>query len=167
MWSLRSSRLIKGEDRHQATLFPENLDDYIAEDSPVQAIDVFVDELDPSGMGFKTQPEATGRPGYHPATLLTLFTYGYLTRVQWSRRLERKAQRSVELMWLTGRLALAFKTIADFALKTAAHSRLELRRSSSSSQSTRPSRSRSNSWNSCSRTPCRPGPRRARMRWQN
>ena len=108
------SGFIEGENRHQATLFPERLDDYIAEDSPVRVIDVFVDDLGLSGLGFKTIPEATGRPGYHPATLLKLFIYGYLNRVQSSRRLEREAQRNVELMWLTGRLAPDFKTIADF-----------------------------------------------------
>ncbi len=108
------SGFIEGEDRHQATLFPERLDDYIAEDSAVRVIDVFVDDLDLSGLGFKTEPEVTGRPGYHPATLLKLFIYGYLNRVQSSRRLEREAQRNVELMWLTGRLAPDFKTIADF-----------------------------------------------------
>ena len=108
------SRFIEGEDRRQATLFPERLDDYVAEDNAVRVIDVFVDDLDLSGLGFKTTPELTGRPGYHPATLLKLFIYGYLNRVQSSRRLEREAQRNVELMWLTSRLAPDFKTIADF-----------------------------------------------------
>jgi transposase len=108
------SGFIEGADRQQATLFPDCLDDYIAEDSSVRVIDVFVDELDLSGLGFKTQPAVTGRPGYHPATLLKLYVYGYLNRVQSSRRLEREAQRNVELMWLTGRLAPDFKTIADF-----------------------------------------------------
>jgi transposase len=105
---------IEGEDRRQATLFPERLDDYIAEDSAVRVIDVFIDDLDLSGLGFKTEPNDTGRPAYHPATLLKLYVYGYLNRVQSSRRLEREAQRNVELMWLTGRLAPDFKTIADF-----------------------------------------------------
>jgi len=108
------SGFIQGEDRNQATLFPERLDDYVAEDSSVRVIDVFIDELDLSGMGFKTQPNDTGRPAYHPATMLKLFVYGYLNRVHSSRRLEREAQRNVELMWLTGRLAPDFKTIADF-----------------------------------------------------
>ena len=108
------SGFIEGEDRRQATLFPERLDDYIAEDSAVRVIDVFVDDLDLSGLGFKTEPSDTGRPAYHPATLLKLYVYGYLNRVQSSRRLEREAQRNVELMWLTGRLAPDFKTIADF-----------------------------------------------------
>ena len=108
------SGFIQGEDRGQATLFPERLDDYIAEESPVRVVDVFIDELDLSGLGFKTTAEVTGRPGYHPATLLKLFIYGYLNRVQSSRRLEREAQRNVELMWLTGRLVPDFKTIADF-----------------------------------------------------
>lgn len=108
------SRFIEGEDRHQATLFPERLDDYIAEDSAVRVIDVFIDDLDLSGLGFQSETKATGRPRYHPATLLKLYVYGYLNRVQSSRRLEREAQRNVELMWLIGRLAPDFKTIADF-----------------------------------------------------
>jgi transposase len=108
------SGFIQGEDRNQSTLFPERLDDYVAEDSAVRVIDVFIDELDLSGLGFKTQPNDTGRPAYHPATMLKLFVYGYLNRVHSSRRLEREAQRNVELMWLTGRLAPDFKTIADF-----------------------------------------------------
>jgi transposase len=108
------SGFIQGEDRSQATLFPERLDDYVAEDSAVRVIDVFIDELDLSGLGFKTQPNDTGRPAYHPETMLKLFVYGYLNRVQSSRRLEREAQRNAELMWLTGRLAPDFKTIADF-----------------------------------------------------
>jgi transposase len=108
------SGFIEGENRHQATLFPERLDDYIAEDSAVRVIDVFIDDLDISGLGFKTEPSDTGRPGYHPTTLLKIYVYGYMNRVQSSRRLEREAQRNVELMWLTGRLAPDFKTIADF-----------------------------------------------------
>jgi transposase len=108
------SGFIKGEDRFQATLFPERLDDYVAEDSSVRVIDVFLDDLDLSGLGFKTVPNDTGRPAYHPSTMLKLFVYGYLNRVQSSRRLEREAQRNIELMWLTGRLAPDFKTIADF-----------------------------------------------------
>jgi transposase len=102
------------ECRSQATLFPERLDDYVAEDSAVRVIDVFLDDLDLSGLGFKTQPNDTGRPPYHPSTMLKLFVYGYLNRVQSSRRLEIEAQRNVELMWLTERLAPDFKTIADF-----------------------------------------------------
>ena len=105
---------IEGECRVQATLLPERLDDYIAENSPIRVIDVFVDEIDLRALGFKTIPEDTGRPAYHPATLLKIYIYGYLNRIQSSRRLEREAQRNVELMWLTGRLAPDFKTIADF-----------------------------------------------------
>ena len=108
------SGFIQGQDRSQATLFPERLDDYVAEDSPVRVIDVFIDEWDLGSLGFRTQANDTGRPAYHPATMLKLFVYGYLNRVQSSRRLEREAQRNVELMWLTGRLAPDFKTIADF-----------------------------------------------------
>src|SRR5210317_331593 len=108
------SGFIEGEDRNQATLFPERIDDYISEESAVRVIDVFVDELDLSGLGFKTVAEATGRPGYHPTVMLKLYIYGYLNRIQSSRRLEREAGRNVELMWLLGRLAPDFKTIADF-----------------------------------------------------
>jgi transposase len=108
------SGFIQGEDRHQATLFPESLDEYVAEDGPVRVIDVFVDDLNISGLGFKTEAAQTGRPGYHARTLLKLYIYGYLNQVLSSRRLEREAQRNVELMWLTGRLAPDFKTIADF-----------------------------------------------------
>ncbi len=108
------SRFIKGESRSQITLFPEAVDEYIEEDNPVRVIDVFVDDLDLSTLGFKTVPADTGRPAYHPGVMLKLFIYGYLNRVQSSRRLEREAGRNVELMWLLGRLAPDFKTIADF-----------------------------------------------------
>src|SRR5215207_6554993 len=108
-------RFVEGADRGQSTLFPECLADWIGEDNPVRVIDVFVDELDLAGLGFSgVDPEATGRPSYHPSVLLKLYIYGYLNRIQSSRRLEREAQRNVELMWLTGRLAPDFKTIADF-----------------------------------------------------
>jgi len=105
---------IEGESRSQSTLFPERLDDYISEDSAVRVIDVFIDDLDISGLGFKTEANDTGRPAYHPITMLKIYVYGYLNRVQTSRRLEQEAGRNVELMWLTGRLAPDFKTIADF-----------------------------------------------------
>ena len=108
------SGFIEGEDRNQGTLFPERLDDYVAEDNPVRVIDVFIDDLDVSGLGLKAEPAATGRPGYHPKMMLKLYVYGYLNRVQSSRRLEREAQRNIELMSLSGRLAPDFKTIADF-----------------------------------------------------
>jgi transposase len=108
-------RFVEGVDRSQSTLFPDNLDDYIAEDNPVRVVDVFVDELDLKQLGFEgAEPEATGRPAYHPATLLKIYIYGYLNRIQSSRRLERETQRNVELIWLTGRLSPDFKTIADF-----------------------------------------------------
>src|SRR6202163_4845612 len=108
-------RYVEGQDRSQTTLFPESLDEYIAEDNPVRVVDVFVDELDLKGLGFEgAEPEATGRPAYHPATLLKIYIYGYLNRIQSSRRLERETQRNVELIWLTGRLQPDFKTIADF-----------------------------------------------------
>jgi len=108
------SGFIEGEHRGQSTLFPERFDDYVGEDSSVRVIDVFIDGLDISGLGFKTEASDTGRPGYHPRTMLKIYVYGYLNQVHSSRRLEREAQRNVELMWLTGRLAPDFKTIADF-----------------------------------------------------
>jgi len=108
------SGFIEGENRYQSTMFPERLDDYVGEDSATRVIDVFIDRLDLSGLGFKTEPADTGRPAYHASTMLKIYVYGYLNRVQSSRRLEREAQRNVELMWLVGRLAPDFKTIADF-----------------------------------------------------
>jgi transposase len=108
------SGFIEGESRSQSTMFPERVDDYVGEGSPVRVIDVFIDDLDISGLGFKAEASATGRPGYHPRTMLKIYVYGYLNQVHSSRRLERETQRNVELMWLTGRLAPDFKTIADF-----------------------------------------------------
>ncbi len=108
------SGFIEGENRYQPTLIPERIDDYVDEDSVVRVIDVFIDRLDISGLGFKAEAAETGRPGYHPRTMLKLYVYGYLNRVHSSRRLEREAGRNVELMWLSGRLAPDFKTIADF-----------------------------------------------------
>jgi transposase len=108
------SGFIEGACRTQATLFPDRLDDYITEENDIRVIDAFIDSLDLSNLGFKTIPADTGRPAYHPSTMLKLFVYGYLNRVQSSRRLEREAGRNVELMWLLGRLAPDFKTIADF-----------------------------------------------------
>jgi transposase len=108
------SRFVEGCDRRQPTLLPECLDDYVAEENPVRVVDVFVDEMDLASLGFEVMPAATGRPAYHPAMLLKLYVYGYLNKVQSSRRLEREARRNVELMWLTGRLAPDHKTIADF-----------------------------------------------------
>ncbi|MBT7747313.1 MAG: transposase, partial [Alphaproteobacteria bacterium] len=108
-------RFVEGEDRNQSTLFPERLDDYVGENNTVRVVDVFVDELDLGGLGFgRVEPLATGRPSYHPSVLLKLYIYGYLNRIQSSRRLEREAGRNVEVMWLTGRLAPDHKTIANF-----------------------------------------------------
>src|SRR5438309_7723605 len=108
-------RFVEGTDRGQNTLFPECLEDWIHEDNPVRVIDVFVDELDLGELGFGgVDPEATGRPSYHPSMLVKLYIYGYLNRVQSSRRLEHEAGRNVEVMWLTRRLAPDHKTIADF-----------------------------------------------------
>src|SRR5256886_2789445 len=109
-------RFIDGEDRMQrAALLPHSLEDYVGEENPVRVIEVFIDELELAALGFSGMtPAVTGRPAYHPSTLLKIYLYGYLNRVQSSRRLEREAQRNIELMWLTGRLAPDFKTIADF-----------------------------------------------------
>ncbi|SUD13023.1 IS1182 family transposase [Aquipseudomonas alcaligenes] len=108
-------RFIQGEHRGQSTLLPESLDDYVSDTNPVRVVDVFVDELDLAMLGFEgVIPAETGRPAYHPAILLKIYIYGYLNRIQSSRRLEREAQRNVELMWLTGRLMPDFKTIANF-----------------------------------------------------
>src|SRR6516162_3893857 len=108
-------RFVEGTDRGQATLFPEYLEDWIDEDNPVRAVDAFVDALALADLGFEGMaPEATGRPSYHPSVLLKLYIYGYLNRIQSSRRLERETGRNVEVMWLTGRLVPDHKTIADF-----------------------------------------------------
>src|SRR4249919_2146671 len=108
-------RFVEGEDRRQGILLPEFLEDYVSEENPVRVIDVFVEELDLGALGFEgVVPEATGRPAYHPGVLLKIYVYGYINQIASSRRLERESQRNVELMWLTGRLAPDFKTIADF-----------------------------------------------------
>src|SRR3977135_2459438 len=108
-------RFVEGEDRRQGVLLPEFLDDYVSEDNPVRVIDVFVEELELGALGFEgVVPEATGRPAYHPGVLLKIYVYGYINQIASSRRLEREAQRNVELMWLTGRLAPDFKTIPAF-----------------------------------------------------
>jgi transposase len=108
-------RFVAGVDRTQSTLLPECLDDFIDESNPVRVIDAFVDALKVAELCFDgVEPAATGRPTYHPSSLLKLYIYGYLNRVQSSRRLEREAGRNVEVMWLLGRLAPDHKTIADF-----------------------------------------------------
>jgi Transposase domain (DUF772) len=110
---------VEGIDRGQSTLFPALLDDYVAEDNPVRAVDVFVDGLDLDKLGFVgVQPLDTGRPGYHPGTMLKLYIYGYLNRVPSSRRLERECQRNIEMIWLTGyglglRASIAFELGPD------------------------------------------------------
>src|SRR4051794_36180288 len=109
------TRYIEGLDRRQAFLLPAGVDDYVDENNPVRVVEAFVDRLDLAELGFeRAVPAETGRPAYHPATLLKLYIYGYLNRIPSSRRLEREAQRNLELMWLLGRLAPDFKTIADF-----------------------------------------------------
>src|SRR5213593_3361393 len=106
---------VQGADRQQTTLLPECLDDWVDEGNSIRAVDVFVDALELRELGFDgVTPAATGRPGYHPSVLLKLYIYGYLNRIQSSRRLEREAGRNVEVMWLIGRLAPDHKTIADF-----------------------------------------------------
>jgi len=108
-------RFVEGQDRSQLILLPECLDDYVGEENPVRVVDAFIDELDLAMLGFAgVIPEATGRPSYHPVTLLKIYLYGYLNRIQSSRRLERETRRNLELIWLTGRLMPDFKTIADF-----------------------------------------------------
>jgi transposase len=108
-------RFVEGDDRRQSLLLPASLDDYVTEDNPVRVLEAFIDELDLGCLGFEgVQPASTGRPAYHPSTLLKIYLYGYLNRLQSSRRLEREAQRNIELIWLTGRLAPDFKTIANF-----------------------------------------------------
>ena len=108
-------RFVEGQDRRQVALLPDCVDDYVGEDNPVRAVEAFVEELDLAELGFAgVVPETTGRPSYHPATLLKIYLYGYLNRIASSRRLERETQRNLELMWLTGRLMPDFKTIADF-----------------------------------------------------
>jgi transposase len=108
------SGFIQGQARTQSTLFPEMLDDFVVEDCAVRIIDLFIDDLNLANLGFKTEPNSKGRPAYHPIILLKIYVYGYFNQVHSSRRLEREAQRNIELMWLTGRLAPDFKTIADF-----------------------------------------------------
>src|SRR3989475_7450001 len=109
------SGFVEGIDRSQSSLFPAELDDYVAEDNLVRAVDAFVEGLELGKLGFgRVAPLEKGRPSYHPATLLKIYIYGYLNRVSSSRRLERECQRNIELVWLTGQLAPDFKTIADF-----------------------------------------------------
>jgi transposase len=107
-------RFIEGLDRSQTTLLPDCVDDYVGQANPVRAIDAFIDMLDLAALGFDVEPDAPGRPGYHPAAILRIYVYGYLNQVQSSRRLERECARNLELIWLTGRLKPDFKTIADF-----------------------------------------------------
>jgi transposase len=109
---------IRGLTRNQVILFPETVEDYITEDNPVRFIDAFVASLDLSELGFgRAQPAETGRPAYDPADLLRLYLYGYLNRVRSSRMLEREAKVNLEVMWLLGKLAPDFKTIADFLIE--------------------------------------------------
>ena len=108
-------RFVEGADRSQLCFLPECLDDWVEDDNPVQVMEAFVEALNLPALGFAgAVPAATGRPSYHPAVLLKLYIYGYLNRVQSSRRLEREAGRNIELMWLLGRLVPDHKTIADF-----------------------------------------------------
>src|SRR6202171_2689002 len=115
------SGFIDEADRNQGTLLPERVDEYVSEENPVRVIDAFIGELDLAKLGFEgMEPKSTGRPGYHPATMLKIYLYGYLNRIQSSRRLEQEARRNLELMWLVGRLAPDFKTLADFRAENAA-----------------------------------------------
>src|ERR1700738_3683567 len=111
----KMKRFVQGDNRTQSFLLPEALDDYVTDTNPVRVVDVFVDGLDLQKLGFEgVGPALTVRPSYHPEVMLKIYIYGCLNRIQSSRRLEREAQRNVELMWLTGRLAPDFKTIARF-----------------------------------------------------
>jgi transposase len=115
------TEFIQGADRKQGYLLPERIDEYVSEENPVRVIEAFVEELDLGALGFaRVEPNEMGRPAYHPATLLKIYLYGYLNRIQSSRRLEQEARRNLELMWLVGRLAPDFKTLADFRAKDAA-----------------------------------------------
>jgi len=108
-------RFIEGVDRAQSLLLPECVEDYVGPDNAMRVVEAFVEQLDLQALGFEgCCPEATGRPAYHPAVLLKLYIYGYLNRLQSSRRLEQETQRNVELMWLCGQLMPDFKTIANF-----------------------------------------------------
>ena len=109
------SRFIDEANRLQGALLPETIEEYVSEDDPVRMIDAFVGALDLTALGFEgVKPQATGRPRYHPATMLKIYLFGYLNRIQSTRRLEQEARRNLELMWLVGRLAPDFKTLADF-----------------------------------------------------
>lgn len=109
------SRFIDEADRAQGTLLPGTIEEYVSEENPVRVVDAFVSKLDLACLGFdRVEAKATGRPGYHPATMLKIYVYGCLNRIQSSRRLEQEACRNLELMWLVGRLAPDFKTLADF-----------------------------------------------------
>jgi transposase len=115
------TEFIQGADRNQGYLLPERIDEYVSEENPVRVIEAFVEELDLGALGFaRVEPNEMGRPAYHPATLLKIYLYGYLNRIQSSRRLEQEARRNLELMWLVGRLAPDFKTLADFRAENAA-----------------------------------------------
>ena len=108
-------RFIVGQDRAQASLFPERLEDFIDEDNPVRVVEGFVEWLDLKALLFeRAEPKATGRPGYEPSTMLKIYIYGYVNRIPSSRRLEAETRRNVEMMWLTQRLTPDQKTIADF-----------------------------------------------------
>ena len=125
------SRFIDEADRCQGGLLPERIEEYVSEENPVRVIDAFVAELDLATLGFDgVDPADTGRPGYHPATMLKIYVYGYLNRIQSTRRLEREARRNLELMWLVGRLAPDFKTLADFRAQNGAAIRMSAASSS-------------------------------------
>src|SRR2546430_15359642 len=113
-------RFVEGADRGQSTLLPECLDEWVEESNSVRVVDCFVDGLDLTDLGFEgVEPAATGRPAYHPSVLLKLYIYGYLNRVQSSRRLEREAGRNLEVIWLLGRLVPDDKTDSAIATATA------------------------------------------------
>ena len=158
-------RFIEGLDRSQTTLLPECIDDYVDEDNPVRAVDAFVDMLDLAALGFDVEPEATGRPGYHPATMLKLYVYGYLNQVQSSRRLERECGRNLELIWLMGRLSAGLQDDCRFPTRQwqlrSARSAGSSSRSAATSIFSTPASSRSTA---ASSRPSTPRPRATRAR---
>jgi transposase len=116
-------RFVQGDNRTQTILLPEALDDYVTDTNPVRVVDVFVDELNLQKLGFEgVEPALTGRPSYHPEVMLKIYIYGYLNRIQSSRRLEREAQRNIELMWLTAAWHRTLRPLRGFAKTTAKRS---------------------------------------------
>ena len=112
------TRFIEGENRFQATLFPQRLDEYIADDNPVRVIEAFVNRLDLKDLGFeRAEPSEMGRPAYDARVMLKIYVYGYMNRLNTTRVLEQETHRNVDLLWLTGWLKPDHKTIGEFRRK--------------------------------------------------